>query len=237
MTPYGDAIVAQISHQGRMDKADWWNSYLKGTIPFHGLGIPGIRKLLLNLNHTEGLDRLPMNQQVSLVNGLIKGDYAEEKLAAVLFVQLFWLGRQKNRFLLNLVSDWFDERLIYDWNTTDWISVKLITPMVDSGDDKVIWVLKRWNRDSNLWKARASLVAFAQAKTIERHKATIERFCDILVRRDERFAKTAVGWVLREVSKSDVEFVLSFLSRHVRYTTSEVKRNALRYYRTTRREV
>jgi hypothetical protein len=37
--------------------------------------------------------------------------------------------------------------------------------------------------------------------------------------------------VLREYSKSDPKFVLDFLSRHVAYTTSEVKRNALKYYR------
>jgi 3-methyladenine DNA glycosylase AlkD len=64
----------------------------------------------------------------------------------------------------------------------------------------------------------------------------IERSADILIRRPERFAKTAVGWVLREYSKTDEEFVLNFLSRHVKYTTSEVKRNALKYYRMKTRD-
>jgi 3-methyladenine DNA glycosylase AlkD len=63
----------------------------------------------------------------------------------------------------------------------------------------------------------------------------IERFSGILIRREERFAKTAVGWVLREYSKHDPDFVLSFLSRHVRYTSAELKRNALKYYRQNKR--
>jgi 3-methyladenine DNA glycosylase AlkD len=63
----------------------------------------------------------------------------------------------------------------------------------------------------------------------------IKLFADVLIRRKERFAKTAVGWVLREYSKKDAEFVLTFLSKHVKYTTSEVKRNALKYYRQNRR--
>ncbi|HHJ50839.1 MAG TPA: DNA alkylation repair protein, partial [Phaeodactylibacter sp.] len=45
----------------------------------------------------------------------------------------------------------------------------------------------------------------------------------------ERFCKTAVGWVLREYSKVDEEFVLKFLSDFERWTTKEVVRNATKY--------
>lgn len=235
MNHHDPDIVVELKRTAKTEKADWWNRYLKGTIPFLGAGIPEIRKILLESNRIEGLDQMPMNKQVGLVNRLIKGRFAEEKLAAILYIQLFWLGKQKNSFLLHLISDWFDERYIFDWNTTDWLSVKILTPMIDSQDPQVIWILKRWNRDPYLWKARASLVSFAQAHTFQDHTTEIERFCDILIRRQERFAKTAVGWVLREYSKKDPEFVLSFLSKHVKHTPAEVKRNALKYYRQTTR--
>lgn len=231
----GQNIIVELKQKAKPEKADWWNLYMKGTIPFIGAGIPEIRNILLERNRMEGLDQLAMNQQVGLVNGLMKGRFAEEKLAAILYIQLFWLGKQKNTFLLNFISDWFDERYIFDWNTTDWLSVKLLTPMIDSGDEQVIWMLKRWARNPYLWKARASLVPFAQAKTILDHQRVIERSSDILIRREERFAKTAVGWVMREYSKWDVEFVLAFLSKHVKYTSAEVKRNALKYYRQSAR--
>jgi len=231
MNQFGQIVVEEIQEKSVPQKADWWNSYLKGKIAFLGLGIPEIRKILIELNKAQNLEHLPMNRQVGIVNGLMRGHFAEQKLAAILYVQLFWLGKKKNSFLLSLITDWFDDRLIYDWNTTDWLCVKLVTPMLDSGDEKVLWFLKRWCRDPYLWKARASLVSFAQCQHKEDHALDIERCADILIRRPERFAKTAVAWVLREYSKSDEEFVLNFLSRHVKYTTSEVKRNALRYYR------
>jgi 3-methyladenine DNA glycosylase AlkD len=213
------------------EKAAWWNHYLKGEIPFMGVGTPEIRRVFLERDREMSFGTLPMNRQVSLVNGLMRGSFAEEKLAAILYVQLFWLDQMKNRFLINLVSDWFDDRYIFDWNTTDWLSVRILTPLVDSGDPEIIWKLKKWNHDPYLWKARASLVAFARARSITEHQRIIERFADLLIRREERFAKTAVGWVLREYSKQDPEFVLKFLSRHVKYTSAEVKRNALKYYR------
>ena len=231
MNQFGQIVVEELKVNSVSHKADWWNRYLKGKIAFMGLGIPEIRKVLLDLNQSEELEHLPMNRQVGMVNGLMKGHFAEQKLAAILYVQLFWLGKKKNSFIIGLISDWFDGRYIFDWNTTDWLCVRLLTPMVDSGDAQITWILKRWNRDPYLWKARASLVPYAQVRNILDHSAVIERFADILIRRDERFAKTAVGWVLREYSKKDEEFVLDFLSRHVKYTTSEVKRNALKYYR------
>lgn len=231
MNPYAETLVQELEVRSVPQKADWWNSYLKGEIRFVGTSIPEIRKLLIEKNCSDGLDRLPMNQQVGVVNGLMRSHFAEHKLAAILYIQLFWLGNQKNSFLLSLISDWFDERYIFDWNTTDWLSTKVLTPLLDSGDEKVLWVLKKWNRDPYLWKARASLVPFAHSKQIKKHSKNIELFSDILIRREERFAKTAVGWVMREYSKLDEEFVLDFLSKHVKYTTWDVKRNALKYHR------
>ena len=224
-------LVEEIKGRSTPQKAEWWNRYMKGEIPFMGVGIPEIRKVFLDRDRESSFEQLSMNKQVSLVNGLMRGKYGEEKLAAILYVQLFWMDKMKGSFLMNLVSDWFDDHHIYDWNTTDWLCVRILTPLIDSGDPQVIWKLKRWNRDPYLWKARASLVAFARVKNITDHAKVIERFADTLVRRKERFAKTAVGWILREYSKHDPEFVLSFLSKHVKYTTAEVKRNALKYYR------
>jgi 3-methyladenine DNA glycosylase AlkD len=231
MNQHAETLVQELKVRSVPQKADWWNSHMKGEIRFVGTSIPEIRKLLIEKNFSDGLDQLPMNQQVSLVNGLMRSELAEHKLTAILYIQLFWLGNQKNTFLLSLISDWFDDRFIYDWNTCDWLCVKVLTPIVDSGDEKVIWNLKRWNRDPYLWKARASLVPFARAKCIGDHSKSIERFSDILIRREERFAKTAVGWVMREYSKVDEDFVHDFLSKHVKHTTWELKRNALKYYR------
>jgi 3-methyladenine DNA glycosylase AlkD len=231
MNQYAETLVQELKIRSVPKKADWWNSYLKGEIRFVGTSLPEIRKLLIEKNYSEGLDQLPMNQQVGLVNGLMRSEMAEHKLAAILYIQLFWLGVQKNSFLLSLVSDWFEDRHIHDWKTSDWLSLKVIAYLVDSGDEQVLWTLRRWNRDPYLWKARASIVPFTRSGNIARYKKSIWLFSDILIRREERFAKTAVGWVMREYSRVDVDFVLDFLSRHMKYTTWDVKRNALKYYR------
>ena len=230
-------IFSGLREAASPEKARWWNNYLKGAIPFMGVGTPEIRKLFLERNREHPFEDLSMNRQVSLVNGLMRGNYAEEKLSAILYVQLFWLEKMSPGFLVNLLGDWFDERYIHDWNTCDLLCVRILTPLVDSGDQRVIWKLKQWNRDPYIWKARASLVPFARSSYITRHQKEIAQFADMLIRREERFAKTAVGWVLREYSRHDPDFVLDFLGRHAKHITWEVKRNALKYYRKEKRQV
>ena len=69
MNPYAETLVQELEIRSVPEKAHWWNQYLKGEIRFVGTSIPEIRKLLIEKNFSDGLDRLPMNQQVGMVNG------------------------------------------------------------------------------------------------------------------------------------------------------------------------
>ncbi len=97
MNQFGQIVVEELKENSETSKAAWWNSYLKGKIAFMGLGIPEIRKVLLDLNRRQKLDQLPMNQQVGIVNGLMKGHFAEQKLAATLCAAV--LAGQKEEHL------------------------------------------------------------------------------------------------------------------------------------------
>ena len=169
-----------------------------------------------------------MKDQVELLTDLMSQEYTEDKLSAILYLQLFWKDKYDKQ-KIDLISDWFDSNLITDWNVCDWLCVRILTPMIDSSTKKTIAELKKWNKSKNLWKARASHVPFAQCKTIGQHKNIIENFSVELVKREERFCKTAVGWVLREYSKIDSDFVTKFLSTYENWTTKEVIRNAKKY--------
>lgn len=86
-----------------------------------------------------------------------------------------------------------------------------------------------WNKSDQIWKARASLVPFAQSKQLEKHSYLVIEYAKVLIKREERFCKTAVGWVMRDVFKFKPELVQSFLTEYEDFVTPEVKRNALKY--------
>ena len=49
--------------------------------------------------------------------------------------------------------------------------------------------------------------------------------CQALIRREERFARTAVGWVLRQLSEHDSSFVRDVIEQGSSYLTVEGLRN------------
>jgi len=221
-------IQDRITSVGKPEKAKWLENYVKHNIKSKGVGIPEIRAIIKDVNNRHKLTGKKIPEQTELLNDLMSQDYTEDKLAAILYLQLFW-NRKYERQKIDLISKWFDDCLISDWNVCDWLCVRILTPMLDNWTNQTLAELKKWNKNKNLWKARASLVPFAQCKTIAQHGTIIKEFSASLIKRDERFCKTAVGWVLREYSKINSDFVVKFLSEYENWTTKEVIRNATKY--------
>ncbi len=107
--------------------------------------------------------------------------------------------------------------------------MSVLTPIIDKGNESKASQILNWHTRSNYWHARASLVPFAQCKTLDYHYKSLNNAMTNLLSREERFAKTAVGWVLREISKFDNDYVFSFLEDNMDSLTSEVINNSLKY--------
>lgn len=222
--------IRKILYKNRNDKkAEWLENYVKHNIKSLGVGIPEIRAIIQQANKKHFLNESPFAEQKVVLDQLMSQDYTEEKLAAIIHMQLF-LKNTDVKLQLSLISDWFDKKWVYDWNVCDWLCVRLLTPLLDSYSDLSIRVFLKWNKDKYLWKARASLVPFAQSRYLQKHLGIVEQFSKVLIRREERFCKTAVGWVLREVSRFNKGFVIEFLGAHKNFTTPEIIRNATRYF-------
>jgi len=226
--PASKAIQDALTAAGTAQKAAWLQNYVKHGIRAKGTGMAAIREIIKGANKQYGIVHMSISRQRALLTDLMQQEYSEDKLAAVLYLQLFW-GTEHAGQMLALIAEWFDGEYIQDWNVCDWLCVRLLTPLVDAHPGRILPEFTKWNKDANLWKARASLVPFAQCKTIARHTATIHSFSANLIKRQERFCKTAVGWVLREYSKIDVAFVQKFLAEHAAWTSREVVKNATKY--------
>jgi len=80
-------------------------------------------------------------------------------------------------------------------------------------------------------ESKSIIGPICQCKTIDEHKDIVYEFSIELIKRKERFCKTSVGWVLREYSKIDRDFVTAFLTNYEKWATKEVVKNATKYMR------
>jgi 3-methyladenine DNA glycosylase AlkD len=87
-----------------------------------------------------------------------------------------------------------------------------------------------------LWQARSSVVPFVNLASESQYYPHIRDACHVLIGREERFSKTAVGWILRDISKHDEKFVLSFIDDHLGSFSRESLGNALKYFDKNRKD-
>jgi len=210
----------------------WWENYVKGSAPFMGVKMPVIRTVLhqWHREHVEGILEYPA--QIELALSLFDGPYTEEKLAGTLFLQEILLPagvldckRDVDRF-----AGLFADGKINDWNTCDWFCVKVLGPLIREHGMDCADCISGWRDAENLWQARASLVPFVKVADNNAYYPSIERTCQVLIRREERFAKTAVGWILRDVSKHDKAFVRRVIEENIEHFSSESLKNATKYF-------
>lgn len=207
----------------------WWEGYLKGAIRFRGVGIPQIRSVLAVWRADNGVDGWPVADQFALALRLFEERMAEDKLAGILFLQEHLYDRVPWRAALTQYGLLYERQLISDWNTCDWFCVKVLGPTIAARGSLCAKAVAKWSRATDVWQARSSVVAFVKVVAVSEYHPLLFRSCAVLIRRDERFAKTGVGWILRDLSKREAAKVTAFVEEHLWYFSTESLRNSLKY--------
>lgn len=229
---YIDSLQRLLQEKAAPEVKDWWEGYVKQSAPFIGVKMPVIRSVLHQWHKELVAEDMETEQQLELALALFGERYTEEKLAGTLFLQEILLPagavtceRDVDRF-----ADLFTSGNIYDWNVCDWFCVKVLGPLIQTEGEACAGRISKWRAAENLWQARASLVAFVKVAEVSAYYPMLEQSCQVLIRREERFAKTAVGWILRDISKHDKSFVSRVIEENIDAFSVESLKNATKYF-------
>jgi len=210
----------------------WWEKYVNGGDPFMGIRMADIRKVLHQWYKQSVRENLGDLAQLELALSLFDAQYTEEKLAGILFLQEILLpsGVITHERDIDRFAALFTSGSITDWNVCDWFCVKVLGPLIREAGPDCADRISKWRDADNLWQARASLVPFVKVAKECAYYPIIELSCGVLIRREERFAKTAVGWILREISKCDDAFVRRIIEENLKHFSAESLKNATSYF-------
>lgn len=226
-----DLLGSQLQEQADPKVKEWWQNYVKGSAPFRGVKMPVIRAALHSWYDQHISAALDIDQQMDLALAFFAERYSEDKLAGILFLSEILLPKraiQRPRDIPRF-SDLFTAGYIYDWNVCDWFCVKVLGLLIESGSKPWAEDISAWRESENLWLARSSLVPFTRVAAEENYYPLVKNSCRALIKRDERFAKTAVGWILRDISKHNQDFVYHVIDDNLVHFSAESLRNALKY--------
>jgi len=224
---YITLLVEQYSPLADDTQKTWWENHVKHDAVFRGIKMGDIRITAHNwYRHNLPVDDLERLTDISIE--LLKRYYAEEKLAGIILLNEILLERLTDETILQSIANIFRKGYIYDCNITDWLCVRFLNSMIMQNGKSSSQVISSWVDEDYLWLARCSIVPFIYIKG-NKHDALLRRNCIKMIKRKERFAKTAVGWALMEKSKTNPDFTISFVKKQEKYFNQESLKRALKY--------
>lgn len=98
------------------------------------------------------------------------------------------------------------------WDTVDYISIKLMGAYFKKFPEQRELYVKKWLASENIWLQRSALLF--QLKYKENLDTTIlSNAINYLVGSKEFFINKAIGWVLREYSRTNPKWVVDFVEK------------------------
>lgn len=106
------------------------------------------------------------------------------------------------------------------WDSVDGIASEWLGPYFTLFPEQIIPVTSKWNRSKNMWLQRSSIM-FQKAYKKNTDTALLSKYILNCVDSKEFFIQKAIGWALREYSKTDPKWVKQFVKENKLAALSE----------------
>lgn len=215
-----DEIEARLGELADPARAAQEKRYLKSDLRHLGVRMPALRQVAVTA--AAGLDR---EQTLALVAELWQAPVHERRMAAV---EILIMGTP----LLRADDLAVAERLIrasHTWAYVDALAVKVVGGLV-TRFPRLAAGLDTWVRDENFWIRRTSLLALlAGIRAGTPDLGRLSAYGEALVGEREFFIRKALGWVLRELAKSEPAWVTTWVRDHLTVVSGVTIREAVRH--------
>ncbi|MBA3502290.1 MAG: DNA alkylation repair protein [Myxococcota bacterium] len=175
-------------------------------------------------------DKCPASIGKRIATAMIEHRTIEDKLAGIAILEDA-VSDQLRVTDLPGFAQLFDDGHISDAVVVDWFTSKVLVALLAraAGRIEVARQIATWRYADTIWQRRAACLAFLELAPAGDDAITdiALRICATVLWSHERFDQTAVGWLLRELSRGDPARVDTFFRRHARFMSKECARHAV----------
>lgn len=198
--------LALIPHANEQD-ATYMKAYLRGQFEFYGIKSGPRREALKPLFSKK---RFPDAVEIpELVDELWSKPQREYQMVAV--DMLIKSKTQLPVEVLASVERWITTKSW--WDTVDMLATHVVGSLFNRYPEQTAQYISKWRRSENIWLRRTALLYQLKYKT----NTDVEMLSAIILENrsdSEFFIQKAIGWMLREYSKTDANWVVSFIEQH-----------------------
>jgi 3-methyladenine DNA glycosylase AlkD len=204
MHPYIKGLHHEFRKKRNAENAASMKQYMRNQFDFFGLKSVDRRTLcklyMLTLPLPEGRE---LHKIVIELWALPERDFQYFAIELLMKCKKQWDEKDISLF----------EKLIVNkswWDTVDYLANQVVGPWFRKYPQHIKPVTNRWNQSDNIWLQRMSLLFQLKYKD-DTDYDLLFRYIKNLSGSGEFFVQKAIGWVLREYSKTDPDAVLNFL--------------------------
>jgi 3-methyladenine DNA glycosylase AlkD len=205
MHPYNLPLQKQFSLHQNKERAAGASAYMRNQFDYFGIEAKMWRQIVkahLTTNPAPTYSELPL-----IVKELWQLPQREYQYAAVEII-----AAQKKLWQPNIIElvEYCIENKSW-WDTVDHIASELTGHYFKLFPKQLKPITRRWNNSSGIWLQRSSIM-FQKFYKKDTDTALLAGYILNLAASEEFFVQKAIGWALREYSKTNPEWVKKFVT-------------------------
>jgi 3-methyladenine DNA glycosylase AlkD len=207
MDPYFDKLIKSVKALANPVRADFSRKYLRDQ--FECLGIPAkeLRACIRNFLKEHGFPE--MEQLGDFILSLWELPEREFQYVAIEILQ------KRAKKLRKQDIEWIELLIARKswWDTVDALAAWICGTFFILYPEETKPVTGKWMQSGNLWLQRSSLLFQLKYKK-NTDTVLMADYIEQLSMHTDFFIRKAIGWVLREYSKTDRDWVSQFINTH-----------------------
>lgn len=221
MSQYLDNIKTTFSQNSNSENAFYMKKYMKNKFDYYGIKSPLRKEISKQYLKKENLP--PINEFEKVIKELWNEPQRELQYFAMELLFKYSKQLEQEQYLI------FEHLLTNKswWDTIDYIAANLVGNHFKKYPHLTSTVGKRWIESDNMWLNRTAILFQLKYKQATDEKLLSE-YILIHASSKEFFIRKAIGWALREYSKTNSQSVIMFVHKYDKVLSGLSKREALK---------
>lgn len=222
MHHFVDEVCSQLRIQAVPEIANQMQQYMKTEMPFYGVQAGKRQEIFKPLakKYPPG----SFEEYTEVIEQLWNKKHREEKYFAIMFARRF-----KKYQLIEALPTY--TKMIQEgawWDFVDDIASNLIGVLLEKYPVEMNEQLNLWIEHENIWLRRTAILAQLKFKQ-KTNKEMLFSLCRKCIAEESFWIRKAIGWALREYSKSNPDAVKRFIDKNRHEISALTLKEATKY--------